>query len=80
MAKSIYTKRHERLCELLIEGRADAGLTQQYVADHLGKPQSYVAKVEGGERRLDVIEFLELCEVIGVDAEGTLMALKRLRQ
>jgi transcriptional regulator with XRE-family HTH domain len=79
MAKSIFTKRHERLCELLIAARADAGLTQQYVADHLGKPQSYVAKVEGGERRLDVVEFLDLCEVIGVDPGKIIYALNSLR-
>ncbi|MGE0055696.1 MAG: helix-turn-helix domain-containing protein [Hyphomicrobium sp.] len=42
-------------------------LTQQAVADLLGKPQSYVAKVEGLERRLDVIEFLTMARVIGFD-------------
>ncbi len=66
MAKSIYTKRHQKLCDLLVEARNEAVLTQQEIADQLGKPQSYVAKVEGGERRLDVIEFWELCEAIGV--------------
>lgn len=42
-----------------------AKLTQQAVADRLGKPQSYVAKVEGFERRLDVIEFLMLAKAVG---------------
>lgn len=42
-------------------------MTQQAVADKLGKPQSYVAKVEGFERRLDVIEFLEFAKAIGFD-------------
>jgi transcriptional regulator with XRE-family HTH domain len=76
MAKSIYSKRHQRLCELLWETRNEAGLTQQDVADRLGKPQSYVAKVEGGERRVDVIEFIELCEVLGVEPQHLVAAIK----
>ncbi|RDI59189.1 helix-turn-helix domain-containing protein [Microvirga subterranea] len=66
MQKSIYTQQHQRLCELLIEARKKAGLTQVEVAERLGKPQSFVAKYEGGERRLDVIEFLAVADVIGV--------------
>ncbi len=67
MNKSIYTPRHERLLALLREQRLSAGLTQQEVADRLGKPQSYVAKYEGGERRLDVVEFLDVAEALGAD-------------
>jgi transcriptional regulator with XRE-family HTH domain len=68
MQKSIYTQQHQRLRELLIEARRKAGLTQAQVAERLGKPQSFVAKYEGGERRLDVIEFLAVAKVVGVDA------------
>ncbi|WP_150495170.1 helix-turn-helix domain-containing protein [Roseibium aquae] len=49
----------------MINARKRSGLTQQDVADRLGKPQSYVAKVEGGERRLDVVEFVALAKAIG---------------
>ena len=52
---------------MLITARRDAGLTQQAVADKLGRPQSFVAKVEGRERRLDVLEFLQLAEAVDVD-------------
>ncbi|WP_280176929.1 helix-turn-helix domain-containing protein [Roseibium aquae] len=48
-----------------MNARKRSGLTQQDVADRLGKPQSYVAKVEGGERRLDVVEFVALAKAIG---------------
>lgn len=67
MSKSIYSRRHDRLCAILVEKRKKVDLTQQQLADQLGKPQSYIAKVEGGERRLDVIEFVELCEEMGAD-------------
>ena len=68
MAKSIHTKAYGQFVELLRRERVNAGLTQQDVADRLGKPQSYVAKIEGAERRIDVIEFLALAKAIGADA------------
>jgi hypothetical protein len=54
-------------CELLIAARKKAGLTQQEVARRLKRPQSFVAKFEGGERRLDVVEFLAVAKAIGAD-------------
>ena len=47
--------------------RKTAGLTQADVAKQLNKPQSYVAKIEGKDRKLDVMEFIELCEVVRED-------------
>jgi transcriptional regulator with XRE-family HTH domain len=64
--KSIYSEKAVRLRDLLIKARTNAGFTQQQLADKLGKPQSFVAKYEIGERRLDVIEFLEVCDHIGI--------------
>ena len=60
MAKSLRSPRQRQLLELLVKTRQSRGLTQAAVAARLGKPQSFVAKVECGERRLDVIEFIEL--------------------
>ena len=68
MKKSIYSDKHKKLIALLVEARKSAKLTQQQVADKLKRPQSFVAKYEGGERRLDVVEFLTVCEVLGVNA------------
>jgi len=75
MQKTIYTQQHQRLCELLIEARKKADLTQAEVAERLGRPQSFVAKYEGGERRLDVVEFLAVARAIGVDAAAILLQL-----
>jgi transcriptional regulator with XRE-family HTH domain len=57
--------------------RKAAGLTQTMVAERLGKPPSYVAKYEGGDRRLDVVEFLDIAEVIGFDPSRFINALHR---
>ena len=67
MGKTIHSSEHQKLRELLIAARRKAGLTQHEVAERLGRPQSFVAKVEGGERRLDVIEFVDLVRALGAD-------------
>ncbi|WP_375202099.1 helix-turn-helix domain-containing protein [Hyphococcus sp.] len=67
MPKPLRSKRHKLLRALLKEARLKAGLTQEEVAVLLGYPQSYIAKIEGGERRLEVVEFIALCEVIEVE-------------
>ena len=57
---------YAQLRELLIAARQTQGLTQVEVADRLGKPQSFVSKYESGERRLDVIELIEICRTLDV--------------
>jgi transcriptional regulator with XRE-family HTH domain len=51
----------------MIKARKVAGLTQRDLADRLRKTQSFVAKYEGGERRIDVVEFIAICRMIEVD-------------
>ena len=67
MAKSLRSRRHRALIAVLIGSRKDAGLTQRQLADKWKRTQSTVAAIESGERRLDVVEFFELAEVLGVD-------------
>jgi len=67
LPKTIYTERHRRLRALLVAERKAAGLTQTAVAQRLGKPPSYVAKYELGDRRLDVLEYLDIAAAIGFD-------------
>jgi transcriptional regulator with XRE-family HTH domain len=56
--------------ERMVKARKAAGLTQRELANRLHKPRSFVAKYEGGERRIDVVEFLTVCQAIGVDSAG----------
>jgi transcriptional regulator with XRE-family HTH domain len=67
LPKTIHTERHKKLRGLLKDRRKAAGLTQTVVAERLGKPPSYVAKYELGDRRLDVLEFLDVADAIGFD-------------
>lgn len=59
--------RRERLRSELRKARKRASMKQVEVAAILGKPQSYVAKIENGERRIDLIETIQLCKVVGLD-------------
>ena len=59
MTRSLRTPGHQALMQVLVETRKSKGITQQELANRLDRPQSYIAKVETGERRLDVIEFVE---------------------
>jgi transcriptional regulator with XRE-family HTH domain len=77
LPKTIHTEPHQRFCELLKARRKAAGLTQTVLAERLGKPPSYVAKYEGGDRRLDVLEFLEIAAAIGFDPCRLIRALLR---
>ena len=72
MQKSLRTPRQILLQSLLIEARKAKGLTQTELAEKLGKPQSFVAKYENGERRIDVIEFVDIATVLGIEAADIL--------
>ncbi len=53
--------------ELLRSARQDAGVTQTDLAARLGRPQSFVAKYEANERRVDLVELQEICDALNVD-------------
>ena len=57
---------------VLRTARPAAGLTQAELAAKLGKPQSWVAKVEAGGRRLDLVEFVDVAEALELDPVGFL--------
>ena len=64
MTKSVFTPAYRLFLRALICARHDANLTQTILAQRLKKPQSYVSKYESGERRLDVIEALDILRVL----------------
>lgn len=78
MPRSRRSPRRVRLQNLLADHRRSAGLTQADLAGRLGRPQSFVSKYETGERRLDVIEFLEVIEALAVDPAVVLAELGRI--
>lgn len=63
MNKVIYSKEHKFLVEQLKKARIEAGFDQMKIAEILGKTQSYVSKIESGQRRIDVVQLKEFARV-----------------
>lgn len=68
MARGIHDSRYRWVIEQLVEARKQQALTQQAVADKLGKPQQYVSRYETGERRLDIFEFIDAATALDINA------------
>jgi transcriptional regulator with XRE-family HTH domain len=75
LKKSIYSDKQRKLCAILSEARQKAGLTQFEMAEKLKRPQSFVAKYESGDRRIDVIELLEIAKYLKIDPRKILEKL-----
>jgi transcriptional regulator with XRE-family HTH domain len=67
MQKSLKSAEYARLVEVLVAARHEAGIRQQALAAKLRRHQSFIAKYEGGERRIDVIEFIAIARALGAD-------------
>lgn len=78
MPKSAFSPAYQHFRHLIISRRKRYGKSQEEVAAILTKPQSFVSKYEQGERRLDVIEFLEVAAAIGFDPREFIVELLRL--
>lgn len=65
--KGFQEPRYRRLIEKLISERKAQGLSQQALADRLGRHQQYVSRYEIGERRLDIVEFIDVANGLGCD-------------
>ena len=76
LAKTLNSRRHKSLVDLLVKRREAAGLTQAELAARLRQYQSFVARLESGQRRIDVVEFLELSEILGFDAAEAVEVIK----
>ncbi|HEX42646.1 MAG TPA: XRE family transcriptional regulator, partial [Phycisphaerales bacterium] len=64
MTRSVFSRRYKVLCELLVKARVSQNFTQKDVAKSIRRPQSFVSKYENAERRLDVVEFLEVADAL----------------
>jgi transcriptional regulator with XRE-family HTH domain len=74
--KSLNTKEQKLLTEQLYELRIASGLRQQDLADIMSVPQSFVSKIESGERRVDLIELRQICKALNTDIVAFLSSLE----
>ena len=76
MTKSVFTDQYQTFLSLLVKERKSAKMTQTQLAKQLKKPQSFISKYEKGERRLDVVEFLDIAKALGFDETNFIKRLK----
>ncbi|HDS9359454.1 TPA: helix-turn-helix transcriptional regulator [Enterobacter chengduensis] len=72
---SVYSEEYQLVINALKKARKEKGMTQAQLAEALGKPQSFIAKVENGERRLDVVEFVRLARLVGADTQRIIASI-----
>ncbi|WP_430876170.1 helix-turn-helix domain-containing protein [Gilliamella sp. G0441] len=69
---SIYSEQYQYLIKTLREARTAKGITQRQLASALNRCQSFVAKIEMGERKLDVVEFILISRLLGLNTNPIL--------
>ena len=67
LRKTLRSRGHRTLIQVLVAARKQAGLTQRDLASRLKRPRVFVGRFEAGERRIDVIEFIEIAKVLDLD-------------
>jgi len=77
VTRSAFSRKYRHLRKVLAEARRTAGLTQVGLARQLGRPQSFVSKFERGERRLDIVEFLEIAHALNLEPTRVLRDIDR---
>lgn len=65
--ESTRTIEYEALLDYIREARLRSGFRQKRISERLGKARGYLYKVESGQRRLDVVEFVQLCRAMDLD-------------
>jgi transcriptional regulator with XRE-family HTH domain len=78
-SRAYWAAAYKRFREQLIEAREHAGLTQREAAERLGRSQSFVAKSESGERRVDVVELAEFARIYDLSINAFLSPTTRNR-
>lgn len=63
MSKTIYSKEHKHIVEQLKKAREGANLSQEEVAKIFGKTQSYISKIESGQRKIDIVQLKEFAKI-----------------
>jgi transcriptional regulator with XRE-family HTH domain len=80
LINTLGTKQHKMLIAILIAKREASGMTQTELAKNLGEYQSFIARLESGERRVDVIELIQLARALNFDAAAVVREVEGIEE
>jgi transcriptional regulator with XRE-family HTH domain len=78
LAETRRSRRYKALIGLLVARREAAGMTQSGLAARLGRPQSFVGRLESGQRRITVVEFMTLAKILRFDPYKVISTLEKM--
>ena len=76
MPKSVHSKRQLFIASAIAAARRSKGLSQASVAKALGRHQPFIANIESGERRVDIVELVDIARVIELDIQSLIDELR----
>lgn len=74
---SLRARTHRSLCRVLVEARKSAGLSQQELARRIDRSEAFIAKIEGGERQLRMLEFWDIAIALNQNPAELISKVKR---
>jgi transcriptional regulator with XRE-family HTH domain len=77
MPASRHTPATDLLAKKVVELRKKAGMNQRQLAAAVGREQNYIARVETAQRRLDLVEWVQLLRSLGVEPEAEILRIVR---
>ena len=77
MAASMHNPASDLLAAAVVAMRKKAGFNQRQLAAALGREQNLIARIETGQRRLDLVEWVQICRACGIDPQSTVATLVR---
>lgn len=79
MSRTFNSPRHQALVDLLKTLRKKSGMTQVQLADRLNRYQSFITAYERGQKRIDVVELIEIAEAVGFDPAEAVRLVQKVR-
>lgn len=76
--KTIFNKQYQSMIKTLIEIRKQQGISQRELADRLKRAHSYIGRIETFERRLDVVDLINICRALGLTNREILKQFEKL--
>jgi len=77
MGTHLRSARHKALITAIVDARNGTGLSQREFAKKLKRTNNFVWRIEAGERKVDVLEFIEIAKAAGLEPDELIRRVMR---